>query len=118
MPTIIKDVQQEEACVTIEKLLKEVEACNITITSKSPNFVIADKKVKVSVDSKYDRDVKTIIKKYRKDLVKKIQTLSEKYRIALDDTELNLISDNAVSASNDLPSAVEKSDGEELSSEI
>lgn len=96
MPAIIKDIEQENALKTIGKTLKEVENCNAEILSASGVCSFGIDKYTVNVTDKYAKEVKSILRKHRKDLVRTIVTLCNKYRIALDESEEFVISDEVI----------------------
>lgn len=100
MAQIIKDQAQIDALDTVNARLKQIKAINLALTSEESIYQIQNTQNKrsdlIEIPVELNNKVENILKTLRSRHIKDIKTLSDRYKLALDDTDLAIISDDAL----------------------
>lgn len=99
MAIALKDQQQEDACVEVNRLLECVTELNAAILAKDAQFAVTysgNKKARICLDTNMNDKVIAILLRQRIATIKELTSLSTKFRIGLSDEELARISDSAI----------------------
>ena len=98
MPKIIKNDAQMRACDEIVEQLDHIKTINQAILSlNQASFTLSfGRKKSMEIDAVYNDKLGAILRQQRNKRIKEIQAKAAKFRIALDEDEKKLISDDAI----------------------
>ena len=98
MATVIKNDQQEKACLEINNMLNEVKALNGAIMTLPGHGVTIQlgRKQTIRLDAAYADKVISVMKAQRAKRIKAIHAKASKFNVGLDEADLSVISDDAI----------------------
>ncbi len=95
MAVLIRDENQIKACDEINAMLSEVKTINTLIEAGpvSGFSLVVTKKQALPVDHNFDAKIITVLKQQRARRIKSILSKADKFHIALDKADLEIISE-------------------------
>lgn len=98
MATLVQDSEQVKACNRVNELLEEVKVLNARLLSDKTYIISVGRKQTITMDMAFKEKIDAIVKAQRLKMVKEINNLSNKFRIALSDEDQDVISEKAIKA--------------------
>ena len=101
MAVLIQDDAQLRALDEINNALEELRMLNAAVRSQEPYVIRVNKKQTLAIDDNLSARIETVLRIQRDRRAKEITTKALKYRIALDETEQQLLEEGTTAVPKD-----------------